>query len=180
MKTKIIKENLKIEIHHHPHYKSLNDKLMNDFSNLSFADYHPYEYTNIRGSKFNFVDLEPSSIPKGVTLIENWVQQIIQSKLKVPFTYKFATWAARLDKGQETIDHDHLFYATYTFVYFVNTPKGSSPLTFTTSGKKIKAESGKLVLFPSSLRHKVSSNKCDNRVTIASNITILENTGVTV
>ena len=40
------KENQKIEIHHHPHYQSLNDKLMNDFSNLSFDDYHPI--TNIQ------------------------------------------------------------------------------------------------------------------------------------
>ena len=168
------KENLKIEIHHHPHYQSLNDKLMNDFSNLSFADYHPYEYTNIRGSQFNFVDLEPSSIPKGVTLIENWVQQIIQSKLKLPLTYKFTTWAAKLDKGQETIDHNHLYVASLAFVYFVNTPIGASPLVFTTSGKRIKAESGKLVIFPASLRHKVPINKCDNRVTIASNIALIE------
>jgi len=127
---------------------------MKDFSNLSFADYHPsYKYTNIRGSQLNFVNFEPSSIPKGVTLIENWVQQIIQSKLKVPFTYKFATWAARLDKGQETIDHSHLYFASLAFVYFVNTPIGASPLVFTTSGKKVKAEEGKLVLWPAYWTH---------------------------
>ena len=170
------KENLGIEIHHHPHYQSLNEKLMDDLSKLSFLLYEKniYHHTNIKGSQFNSNRKNLSLKPRGVVLIENWVQQIIQSKLKFPFTYKFATWAARLDKGQETIDHHHLFCATYTFVYFVNTPKGSSPLTFTTSGKKIKAESGKLVLFPPSLRHKDSSNKCDNRVTIASNITISE------
>ena len=168
------KENLKIEIHHHPHYQSLNDKLMNDFSNLSFDDYHPYKYTNIKGSQLDFVDLEPSSIPKGVSLIENWAKQIIQNKLKFPVEFQFDTWAARLDKGQETLEHAHLYYATFAFVYFVNTPKGASPLVFTTSGKKIKAEPGKIVIFPASLRHKVPINKCDNRVTIASNITLIK------
>ena len=98
------------------------------------------------------------------------------NKLKRSTHFKFVTWAARLDKGQQTLEHDHLFYATFAFVYFVNVPKGSSPLIFTTSGKKIKAEPGKLVLFPAPLRHKVPINKCDNRVTIASNITMIENT----
>ena len=169
------RENLEIEVYHHPHYQSLNEKLMTDFSRLYFYRHDEnLNYTNIKGSQFNFCKDNHSLKPKGVSLIENWVKQIIQSKLSNPTQLYFSTWAARLDNGQETIDHDHLFYATYTFVYFVNTPKGSSPLTFTTSGKKIKAESGKLVLFPPSLRHKVSSNKCDNRVTIASNITISE------
>ena len=31
------------------------------------------------------------------------------------------------------------------FAYYVNTPKGSSPLMFDTSGYKVKAESGKII-----------------------------------
>ena len=169
------RENLEIEIHHHPHYQSLNEKLMDEFSKLTFNSHeNTLIHTNIKGDQFGFTGDNLNLKPRGVELIENWVEQIIRDKSPFSMDVKFGTWVARLDKGQQTIEHDHLLYATYAFVYFVNTPKGSSPLVFPTSGKKIKAESGKLVLFPASLRHKVPTNKCDNRVTIASNVYTLE------
>ena len=169
------KENLGIQIHHHPHYQSLNEKLMDDLSKLNF--YSPEQcinFTNIKGSQFNFSGENLSLKPKGVTLIENWVEQIVRDKVRSTFNFKFGTWAARLDKGQETLEHNHLHMCSLAFVYFVNSPKGASPLVFPTSGKKIKPEPGKLVLFPPSLRHKVPTNKCDNRVTIASNVYTIE------
>tara|TARA_Y100000361_G_C11005508_1_gene261592 strand:+ start:99 stop:632 length:534 start_codon:yes stop_codon:yes gene_type:complete len=172
---KFCRENLEIEIHHHPHHQRLNEKLMNEFSKLNFVKYDEVQnYTNIRGSQFNFNDYPSSVKPKGVTLIENWVKQIIKNNCPHPIDFDFRTWVARLDKGQQTLEHDHLYVASHASVYFVNAPKGSSPLVFPTSGTKIKAEPGKLVLFPASLHHKVPVNKCDNRVTIASNITVLE------
>ena len=169
------RENLEIEIHYHPHHQSLNKKLMDDFSKLSFYSHEDTSnHTNIKGSQFGFTGDDLYLKPKGVTLIENWVEQIVRDKLSGSFNFRFGTWAARLDKNQETLEHSHLHFCTLAFVYFVNAPKGSSPLVFPTSGKKIKAEPGKLVLFPPSLNHKVPINKCDNRVTIASNITISE------
>ena len=171
------RENLEVEIYHHPHYQSLNEKLMDDFSKLSFNSYEDTpNFTNIKGSQFGFCGRELSLKPKGVNIIENWVEQIIRDREKGSFNFNFSTWVARLDKNQETVEHNHLPYCSFAFVYFVNTPKGSSPLVFPTSGKKIKPEPGKLVFFPASLRHKVPINKCDNRVTIASNITMIENT----
>ena len=172
MNKTFCRENLEIEIHHHPHHQSLNEKLMHDFSKLNFFSHN--KFTNIKGSQFNFVRHQLSMKPKGVTLVENWAKQIIQNKLMFPVEFRLTSWATRLDRGQETLEHDHLYYATFAFVYFVNTPKGASPLVFTTSGKKIKAEPGKIVIFPASLRHKVPINKCDNRVTIASNITLIK------
>ena len=169
------RENLEIEIYHHPHYQNLNEKLMDDFSKLNFYSHeNNSHHTNIKGDQFGFIGDDLNLKPRGVELIENWVKQIIQNKVEVPVDINFATWVARLDKGQETLDHEHSFYATIAFVYFANAPKGASPLIFTTSGKKIKPEPGKLVLFPGSLRHKVPVNKSDNRVTIASNITIMQ------
>ena len=169
----ICRENIEIEIYQHPHHQSLNEKLMNDFSKFIFTPHEKNSYhTNIKGSQFSFFN-RPK--PKGVVLIENWMKQIIQDTCKVhKMGFQFESWAARLDKGQQTLEHDHLYVASYAFVYFVNTPKGSSPLVFPTSRKRIKAESGKLVLFPPSLRHKVPINKCDNRVTLASNITMFQ------
>ena len=169
------RENLEVEIHYHPHYQILNKKLMDDFSKLSFYSHgDTSNHTNIKGSQFGFTGDDLYLKPKGVTLIESWVEQIVRDKLSGSFNFRFGTWVTRLDKNQETLEHSHLHFCTLAFVYFVNTPKGSSPLVFPTSGRKIKAEPGKLVLFPPSLNHKVPINKCDNRVTIASNITIYE------
>ena len=169
----ICKENLEVEVYRHPDYQILNEDLMSDFSKI---DFHSHEDvmnpTNIKGDQFCFYD----SKPRGVHFIENWVKEIIQNELRVvtPVHYNFGTWVARLGKGQETLIHNHLYLATFAFVYFVNAPEGASPLVFPTSGREIKAEPGKLVLFPAPLLHKVPVNNCDNRVTVASNITIFE------
>ena len=170
------REKLEIEIHHHPHYQSLNEKLIDDLSKFNFCSYKQNSYfTNIKGSQFSFTGNQLNLKPRGVTLIENWVEQIVRDRTNNnTIDFIFNTWAARLDKGQETLEHSHLHFCSLVYVYFVNTPKGSSPLVFPTSGKKVKAEPGKLVLFPSSLRHKVPVNKCNNRVTIASNINTQE------
>ena len=60
--------------------------------------------------------------------------------------------------------------SAYSFVYFLRCPKGSSPLIFTTSGKRIKAEEGKVVIFPGNLKHHVPKNKCYDRIVLAGNI----------
>ena len=78
-------------------------------------------------------------------------------------------WIAHYNKGDFTISHDH-YPAMYSFVYYLRCPRGSSPLVFTTSGKKVKAEEGKLVLFPGHVKHHVPKNRCDGRITIAGNI----------
>ena len=166
------RENLEVRVYKHPHYQSLNETLMEDFNKLNFTKYENNAvHTNIKGSQFNFMSHPDIPKPKGIILIEQWVRQLINLKY---CDIDFGTWIAKLDKGQETIDHDHYPFSTMVCVYFVNTPKGSSPLVFTKSGKKVKAEAGTLVIHPSTLRHKVPPNKCDNRVTIASNIWITE------
>ena len=172
MKIFSCRENLSVEVHEYPFHQSLNESLMSDFSKINFLHHTQVEsHTNIKGNQFNF---PMDQKPKGIDLIENWVKNIIQSNISSKLEFVFTTWASRLDKGQETIPHNHMPFCNLTYVYFVNTPKGSSPLVFPISGKRIKAEAGKLVLFPSIATHKVPINNCDNRMTIASNINISE------
>ena len=60
------RENLEIQIYHHPHYQSLNEKLMDDFSKLDFTDYNPsYKHSNIKGSKFSFSEHDSCYKTKG-------------------------------------------------------------------------------------------------------------------
>ena len=149
---------------------------MEDISKLDFLWHEENVYgTNIKGSQFNFCN-NLDAKPRGVLLIERWVKQIVLSQIRgnIPVTIKYATWVARLDKGQQTIRHFHHPHCSIVFVYFVNTPKGSSPLVFPTSGKKVKAEAGTLVIHPGVMQHEVPPNKCDGRITIASNLYISE------
>ena len=82
-------------------------------------------------------------------------------------------WGQLYNEGSYQVPHDHL-PAHWSFVYYVNTPRGSSPLVFTTTGKRIKAEDGKVLIFPSTLFHHVPINKCDDRITYAGNIWPIE------
>lgn len=172
----ICTENLEVEVYHHPDYQSINEDLMSDLSKLTFYSHeNTLNYTNIKGDQIDFRD----SKPRGVCFIEDWVYEIIANKLRDfvnPFHFRFSTWASKLNRGQETIEHGHMCFSIFAFVYFVNAPEGASPLVFPTSGREIKAEPGKLVLFPGPLRHKVPVNNCDNRITIASNVIIIEET----
>tara|TARA_Y100001963_G_scaffold104277_1_gene143690 strand:- start:277 stop:807 length:531 start_codon:yes stop_codon:yes gene_type:complete len=86
-------------------------------------------------------------------------------------------WAALYNKGDHTDIHNHE-PSFFSFVYYVNTPKGSSPLIFDTSGYKIKPISGRLVIFDSKLNHRVPTNRCDGRSVISGNFIYKQLRGV--
>tara|TARA_B100000287_G_C20482844_1_gene721847 strand:+ start:339 stop:866 length:528 start_codon:yes stop_codon:yes gene_type:complete len=77
-------------------------------------------------------------------------------------------WGVMFKEGDYITEHAHT-PSIYSFVYYVNTPKGSSPLIFSTSGYKVKPKEGKLIIFDSALLHKVPPNKCNNRCVISGN-----------
>ena len=64
--------------------------------------------------------------------------------------------------------HWHLPYH-WSFVYYENTPRGSSPLVFTQSRKRIRVKEGNFVIFPAGVEHYVPRNKCDERSAVAGN-----------
>ena len=77
-------------------------------------------------------------------------------------------WGQWYAKGDYQLSHTHL-PNHWSFVYYVNTPRGSSPMIFTDGGKRIKAEAGKIAIFPAFLRHHVPKNNCDGRSVISGN-----------
>ena len=167
-----LKENLPVIVERHPYHKSINKKLMEQVNTLPFKNPNELNYyTNVRAVQYTLTD---NDVGPTIKLIQNWIGELISINVaRIPVDIsKFAMWFSRYndEKGNLTRDHDHLVAATFGFVYFVNTPKGSSPLVFTTSGKKIKAEEGKIVIFPASLRHMVPQNRCKDRVVLAGNI----------
>tara|TARA_B100000131_G_scaffold31686_1_gene29492 strand:+ start:168 stop:707 length:540 start_codon:yes stop_codon:yes gene_type:complete len=104
---------------------------------------------------------------KEVTNLAQWVSNNLTNTLKI--SLKIAEiWGVLYNEGDYTTPHQHA-PSLYSFTYYVNAPKGSSPLVFTTSGKKIKPEVGKVVLFESRLVHHVPPNKCFERCAISGN-----------
>ena len=171
-----IRENYEIIVEKHPYSESLNKKLMGDIKDFYF--YSPEENglpTNVIATQHNVKSEEKT---KSIQLIENWVSSLLErsnsSFLSAPkehgARFNMNIWFAKYNKGDYTLNHRHMDYAQYAIVYFVNCPKGSSPLVFTTSGKKIKAEAGKIVVFPGTIRHCVPKNNCKNRLVLAGNI----------
>tara|TARA_B100001173_G_C15730514_1_gene438365 strand:+ start:79 stop:615 length:537 start_codon:yes stop_codon:yes gene_type:complete len=172
-----IRENCEVIVEKHPHSESLNKKLMEDIKDSYF--YSPEDninHTNVIATQHN---VKSEDKTKSMQLIENWVSSLLDraylsSFLSAPKEYgarlNMNIWFAKYNKGDYTLDHHHINYAQYAFVYFVNCPKGSSPLVFTTSGKRIKAEEGKIVIFPPQLYHHVPKNKCDGRITLSGNV----------
>ena len=161
----MIKENLKVLVEYHPFHESIKKKILEDnFNFIRNAIVDGYA-SNLRAER-----TVGEYYPKSVDLIKEWVINIIRNDYG-GFDYNIDAWVAKYSEGDYAIEHDHIPYA-FSYVYFVNTPKGSSPLVFSTSGKRIKAEEGKVIIFPGSLRHHVPKNRCEGRVTIAGNVCI--------
>tara|TARA_R100000152_G_C6679648_1_gene113847 strand:- start:7 stop:558 length:552 start_codon:yes stop_codon:yes gene_type:complete len=79
-------------------------------------------------------------------------------------------WGQYYNKGDFQDVHNHN-PAHWSFVYYVNAPKGSAPLVFTSSNKKVIPTSGMFVLFPAWLCHHVPVHKCEEiRSVIAGNL----------
>ena len=78
-------------------------------------------------------------------------------------------WYARYDYGNHALVHNHGdIYAS--FVYYVNTPEGSSPIVFPDENETVEAKGGNILIFPGHVNHYVPENKCEGRVIIAGNI----------
>ena len=72
------------------------------------------------------------------------------------------------EKGGYLGEHTHSGYA-YTFSYVVNAPKNSSPIIFSTSGRRVKPIEGQLTFFDSRLKHRVPNNKVEGKCILSGN-----------
>lgn len=78
-------------------------------------------------------------------------------------------WGVIYNKGDYILPHSHSTEASYSFVYYLNAPKGSSPLIFSKFNYEVIPEFGKLVIFDSRLFHEVPKNKSENRACLVGN-----------
>ena len=170
MKLIKVRDKSNVLIEYHPHAESLNKKLIAESSTWKYPN---RGYTNIHGEKWETNNRDKSNPSQ---LVFEWVKSLLRdfyrlrSDAVVSMKYDVEMWFAKYDKGDYAKEHHHLPFALFSFVYFINCPRGSSPLIFKASGKRIKAEEGKIVVFSSNLKHYVPKNRCENRLVLAGNM----------
>ncbi len=79
-----------------------------------------------------------------------------------------AIWGQIYGKGSYQVSHTHL-PSHWSFVLFVNCPKGSSPLIFGDNDLEITPNPGCAVVFPGWVRHYVPKNLATGRSVVSGN-----------
>ena len=159
-----VKENHEIIIDKYPFSSRLNPRLLSEADSIDYP--HSFK-TNVM-ARMSGWHMESDSLET----LKKWIVSLIRNKHNLKRSYNLTfidTWFARYNHGDYTKEHDHSF-SWMSFVYFVKCPRRSSPLIFTTSRKRIKAEEGKVIIFPAWIRHSVPKNRCDGRVVVAGNM----------
>ena len=172
---KLIQEKLVIEEYIHPYYEKVNPILHSHILSLPNDSDHPY---NVQ-AKMTARNLQSKELDK----LLQWIIQLIERDFlvkamgeKSPQLHQIngwqwevecrELWGVEYKKGNYIAEHTHAPY-TYSFTYIVNSPQGSPPLIFPTSGHRVKSENGKLILWDGRLIHKVPPAKVDGRCIIA-------------
>ena len=115
---------------------------------------------------------------KEFKLISDYVLNL-QNNFALPSHYLklMNIWGQVYNIGDCQISHHHI-PNHWSFVYYVNTPRRSSPIVFDDSRKRIRFKAGQVIIFPSWLIHHVPPNKCEGRVVIGGNLTYTTHRGI--
>ena len=161
----------KIEVykHQYPHADKINPILHQFICDNSFS-----EDRKVKGTKQTPFFYKPLYELKEFKLIADYTKSLIMNKEIyksdiMEWKLELLTWWAMLsDKGSFQNYHTHL-PNHWSFVYYTNTPPGSSPIIFSPGNKKINPKDGDLIIFPAHLEHKVPPNKCNGRTCVIGN-----------
>ncbi len=160
-----INEKLQIEEYNYPFADKVNPLLESEIKKA--WDVRGHRPSNIH-AHFTGFDFERNN--KLAQNLSCWVNDLIRRDfIQGAVDLKCVElWGVLYKEGDYITEHNHS-PSLYSFSYYVNAPKGSSPLVFVTSGRKIKPEAGKVVIFESRLKHKVLPNKVNGRCIISGN-----------
>ena len=151
-------------IEQHPDYEKLNSNLLKESEGVIY-DWSDITYVRGKMSEWHICG-------KYIDVIKEWVKTLTPS-IKGMIPRIIDAWYARFDYGNHALVHNHGdMYAS--FVYYVKTPEGSSPIVFPDENETVEAKEGNLLIFPGHINHYVPENKCEGRVIIAGNINLFK------
>ena len=161
----LLSEQTKIHIHQYPFAETLNPilhKIIMDRADREDMGAIMTDYESFEVPEFEKIG------NYALNLIRGWEWSLdTPVRRNDPLTL-YNIWGQWYRKGDFQIAHTH-YPNQWSFVYFVNTPRGSSPLVFSRSKKKVAAKAGNMVIFPAWVRHQVPPNKCQERSVVAGN-----------
>ena len=100
----------------------------------------------------------------------------VKNKGQSPRLMTEECWGASYGKGEYTKNHNH-WPALWSWCYYLQVPKGSSPLVFPEAGIMFEPKVGDLVIFSGQAQHSVPPCECeDKRVMMAGNISVVAST----
>ena len=100
----------------------------------------------------------------------------VKNKGQSPRLMTDECWGASYGKGELTKNHNH-WPALWSWCYYLQVPKGSSPLVFSEAGIMFEPNVGDLVIFDGQAEHSVPPCECEEkRVMIAGNIVAISPT----
>ena len=149
-------------IEQHPDYEKLNSNLLKESEGVIY-DWSDITYVRGKMSEWYICG-------KYIDIIKKWAISLTPPIMGV-VPRIINAWYARYDYGNHALVHNHGdMYAS--FVYYVKTPEGSSPIVFPDENETVEAKEGNLLIFPGHVNHYVPENKCEGRVIIAGNINL--------
>lgn len=175
-----LRERLEVKEDFYPFAEKINPYLYETISNIPCESELGRKVKSqglVRWIKHDKLKLEN----KQLSLLENWISQLVDNNFvynKRSPVFCYEMWGLIYEDESEVEVHSHPD-ALYSCSYYVNAPKGSAPLIFTTSNHKIKAEEGKLIIFDGRLDHHVPRSKINNdkkRCVIVCNYRGVDNT----
>jgi len=166
---KLLSENLPYAEYHYPYAEKINPLLFSFISSLKIDIPYNGGKKDIRNIT-RWIKNERLYVQnKEVEIISEWVFNILRRDFYChPGIDLLELWGLIYKNGDSHHSHCHPPFL-YTFCYYINSPKGASPLVFSTSKKKFKPESGKLLIFDARLFHEIPINKGEFRCVLSGN-----------
>ena len=170
---KKISQDVRVLIYEYPFAEKVNGKL-----HQTILDHSTYGDRNPNIGQVHMTDWTSF---KQFELIGNWAKTIVDSfggklhpidvKTSLPPTNCKLTniWGQWYEVGDFQSSHSH-WPNHWSFCYYVNTPKGSSPMIFDKSRLKINPKAGQLIIFPGWVNHSVPKNRGHGRSVISGNL----------
>ena len=164
-----IREKLSFGEYYYPHADKLNPSLFSFISSLPIDIPYTGGKKDIRNLTRWVLNEKMNVYNKDIDTLITWIYGIIKKDFYIINQFALReVWGLIYNKGDSQHSHCHPPFL-YTFCYYVNTPKGSSPLVLSTSKRKIKPEPGKLLIFDARIFHEIPPNQCDSRCLVCGN-----------
>ena len=160
----------------YPDAEKLNPVLHDIITDITKDSEHPNNMGALMSEPYDFTIKE-------FNIIVEYVKEVLDDLKDAPYPYKSSPlklvelWGQYYKKGASQIPHYHR-HVDWAFVYYVNTPEGSSPLVFDAGElagvdverKEVYSKAGEVIIFPGWLIHYVPENKGEGRSVISGNL----------